>query len=253
MKYIKTYENFTLNSNEEEVNEGLKSMAAGALVALATILPNTSLAQKAKELDIKPNKQEMTLAQKMKRDLEKQAHTVEVDTLINVQPGDSISTYFDDDLRLVDLQQGIQKKYFNEKGEFLGKSYDFDTKYKDGKSINYSSVEDTIRSTGNDLSGNFYGDPSRYYGAAEKIKLLASKLNNKINSYFNQFNSLSQEKQEELHQEISGDIKNINRISPTSYPDLNSNFEDMVSKIKSGEFAGTDLPKFNIEDSWNKN
>ena len=253
MKYIKTYENFTLNSNEEEVNEGLKSMAAGALVALATILPNTSLAQKAKELDIKPNKQEMTLAQKMKRDLEKQAHTVEVDTLINVQPGDSISTYFDDDLRLVDLQQGIQKKYFNEKGEFLGKSYDFDTKYKDGKSINYSSVEDTIRSTGNDLSGNFYGDPSRYYGAAEKIKLLASKLNNKINSYFNQFNSLSQEKQEELHQEISGDIKNINRISPTSYPDLNSNFEDMVSKIKSGEFTGTDLPKFNIEDSWNKN
>lgn len=253
----KTINEIELRENSQQLDEGLKSMAAGVLVALASILPNKSLAQKAENTDVKPTRTEMELAQKIKKDLENKAHTVEVDTLINVQPGDSVYANLDDQQELIDLQQGIKKKYFDEKGEFLGDSYEIDTKFQGGKSDKWVSAVSM-----DDLTA--LSQPSRSeISKASQYKAidLSDTLVPQIDSYFKiayesivmekETNSVTNEMNSALingRQEINKKIEEIKRINIRVGNILEKSFKEQLSDlwVSTNNDSIKEAPKFNL-------
>lgn len=261
MRYLKIYEEFVtdLKKDEEEgeLNEGLKSMAAGVLVALASILPNKSLAQKAEKTDVEPTRTEMELAQKIKKDLENKAYTVEVDTLINVQPGDSVYANIDGQRELIDLQQGIRKKYFDEKGDFLGNSYEIDTKFQGGKSDKWASAVGVDGQHGVYPFSNSFDRSEISKASAYQAYDLSDKLFPEIDSYFKiayesvvedqETGGVTKDTNYKLRigrEEIDKKIEEIKRINSKIGEILESSFKNQLNSIWSDDFSEKEAPKF---------
>jgi hypothetical protein len=136
MKYIKTFESF---ENGEKIDEGLKDITAGVLLAVATLLGGKANAQ-AKEIapDYEPTKKEIAQAEKIKNYLDKHGDYTEVDTIFNFGPQDSLYNKFtgsDKELRkpeLVKLQQTIKTTYFDKKGNRIGDKTEKRGEYETG-------------------------------------------------------------------------------------------------------------------------
>jgi len=116
MKYIKTYESFNYNE-VEKVDEGLKEITAGVLIALSTLLGGNSIAQEIAPINDfqQPKRFELKIAQSLKQKLDNETYHKQVDTLINTA-ADKIAGEDTGD----DFQQLIHTKYYNDQGEWIG-------------------------------------------------------------------------------------------------------------------------------------
>ena len=136
MKYIKTFESF---ENVEKIDEGLKDITAGVLLAVATLLGGKASAQ-AMEIapNYEPTKKEMSQAENIKNYLDKQGDYTEVDTIFNFSPQDSLYNKFtgsDKELRkpeLVRLQQTIKTTFFDKEGNRIGDKTEKRGEYETG-------------------------------------------------------------------------------------------------------------------------
>lgn len=116
MKYLKTYESFNYNE-VEKVDEGLKEITAGVLIALSSLLGGNSIAQEIAPINNfqQPKPSEMLIAQSLKQSLENESSHKRVDTLINTA-ADKIAGEDTGD----DFKQLIHTKYYNDEGEWIG-------------------------------------------------------------------------------------------------------------------------------------
>lgn len=117
MKYIKTYESFN-ETRVEKIDEGLKEITAGVLVALSSLLGGGAKAQEiANTYNFKqPTKLEITMAHSLKQNLENESTYKQIDTLLNTAAenigGDELAD---------DFEQLIVTRYFDDEGNWIGK------------------------------------------------------------------------------------------------------------------------------------
>jgi len=117
MKYLKTYESFNYNE-VEKVDEGLKDITAGVLIALSSLLGGKAIAQEISPInDFRPpTKSEITMAQSLKKGLENESTYKKTDTLLNT----AVEKIGGDDLA-DDFEQLIVTSYYDEEGNRIGK------------------------------------------------------------------------------------------------------------------------------------
>jgi hypothetical protein len=101
-----------------QLDEGLKDITAGVLIALSSLLGGKSIAQEIAPInDFRPpTKYEFTLAQSLKKGLENESTFKRTDTLLNT----AVEKIGGDDLA-DDFEQLIVTSYYDEEGNRIGK------------------------------------------------------------------------------------------------------------------------------------
>jgi hypothetical protein len=113
----KTVNEIELRENSQQLDEGLKDITAGVLIALSSLLGGNSLAQEIAPINDfqQPKRSEMLIAQSLKQSLENESDHKRVDTLINTA-ADKIAGEDTGD----DFKQLIHTKYYDDQGEWIG-------------------------------------------------------------------------------------------------------------------------------------
>ncbi len=107
-----------LKEEPQQLDEGLKDITAGVLIALSSLLGGKSIAQEIAPInDFRPpTKYEFTLAQSLKKGLENESTFKRTDTLLNT----AVEKIGGDDLA-DDFEQLIVTSYYDEEGNRIGK------------------------------------------------------------------------------------------------------------------------------------
>lgn len=119
MKYITTYESFN-QTEVEKIDEGLKDITAGVLIALSSLLGGKAIAQEISPInDFKqPTNREITLAQSLQRKLENESTFKRTDTLLNIN---TAAEDIGGNKLKGDFEQLIVTSYYDEEGNRIGK------------------------------------------------------------------------------------------------------------------------------------
>jgi len=130
----------TENQYKQKLDEGLKDITAGVLLALGTLLGGEAKAQVIDiASDYKPTEIELKQANNLLKDLENKSTSKKIDTLFNIQPEDSIYQSFEGENKeltkpeLIKLQQTIETTYFDRTGKAIGKKYQTKGEYDSGE------------------------------------------------------------------------------------------------------------------------
>ena len=141
----------TESQYKQKLDEGLKDITVGVIMALGTLLGGEAKAQVIDiASDYKPTKIELKQADDLLKNLEKKASSKKIDTLFNIQPEDSIYQNFAGENKeltkseLIKLQQTIETTYFNKAGKVIGKKSQTKGEYDSGEKF---GTDQYIRST----------------------------------------------------------------------------------------------------------
>ena len=177
MKYIKTYESFNYN-DVEKVDEGLREITAGVLIALSTLLGGNSIAQEIAPINDfqQPNRTEMLIAQSLKQSLENENTYKRVDTLINTAADKIAGEDIGDD-----FEQLIHTRYYDDEGEWIGQVMQQKSR-KDG--VDQELFHNYSKSSG----GEFINlDDKSIEDAVATSKIEVEELQNELNQFLENF------------------------------------------------------------------
>lgn len=179
MKYLKTYESFNYN-DVEKVDEGLKDITAGVLIALSSLLGGKSIAQEIAPINNfqQPNRSELKIAQSLKQDLENESTYKRVDTLINTAADKIAGEDIGDD-----FEQLIHTRYYDDEGEWIGQVMQQKSR-TDG--VDQERVHNYSKSSG----GEFINlDSKSIEDAVATSKTEVKELQNELNQFLDNFKS----------------------------------------------------------------
>lgn len=106
-----------IKEEPQQLDEGIKDITAGVLIALSSLLGGKSIAQEIAPINNfqQPKSSELKIAQSLKQSLENESKHKQVDTLINTAVGEIAG----EDTK-GDFKQLIHTKYYNDQGEWIG-------------------------------------------------------------------------------------------------------------------------------------
>lgn len=165
---------------KEKLDEGIKDITAGVLIALSSLLGGKSIAQEIAPINNfqQPNRSELKIAQSLKQDLENENTYKRVDTLINTAADKIAGEDIGDD-----FEQLIHTKYYNDQGEWIGQVMQQKSR-KDG--VDQERVHNYSKSSG----GEFINlDDKSIEDAVATSKTEVKELQNELDQFLENFKS----------------------------------------------------------------
>lgn len=165
---------------KEKLDEGIKDITAGVLIALSSLLGGKSIAQEIAPInDFKqPNRSELKIAQSLKQDLENENTYKRVDTLINTAADKIAGEDIGDD-----FEQLIHTRYYDDQGEWIGQVMQQKSR-KDG--VDQERVHNYSKSSG----GEFINlDSKSIEDAVATSKTEVKELQNELDQFLENFKS----------------------------------------------------------------
>lgn len=176
----KTINEIELRENSQQLDEGIKDITAGVLIALSSLLGGKSIAQEIAPINNfqQPNRSELKIAQSLKQDLENENTYKRVDTLINTAADKIAGEDIGDD-----FEQLIHTRYYDDEGEWIGQVMQQKNR-KDG--VDQERVHNYSKSSG----GEFINlDSKSIEDAVATSKTEVKELQNELDQFLENFKS----------------------------------------------------------------